>query len=489
MNNSKWIREKIRNNPDIKSSKALYREFTTATGSTCSLKTFRNLFYRMKKAVNAEDTVEFDAAIDEDSVGEMSSFQINGNAATATGTITAENESPESFDPEEIAKSWGIDLEKWQVKAAETRKKPEKLGGRSGTLHWRDRAIDHGDMDYTEQYLVDVYVVKLVLIARKIDKIDASEIVQPIQVESFKHELSFEQFAPDTDNRVLIFGDAQIGYRREGNALYPLHDRRAISAVLSVLEKYKFTKVIINGDMLDLTEFTDKFLVGPAYAQTFQIALLEFHWILNTIRAYQPDAEIIYVEGNHEVRLTNSLTRKMESVLNVKSVDDLEGFPALSLPSLLNLQDLNIHWRGNYPNNFFWLRDDIVVSHSEKDKTNADAMKKDLFHTEIIGHIHSVFSRYKLIHHSRNKKVVGLHGTGCLCHLDDRVPGKGNRRNWQQGFVVANYSNTLTNDPHVLSVLIQEGSYQFGNHLTYVDSYLEDMRKDYDTEFFANLED
>jgi UDP-2,3-diacylglucosamine pyrophosphatase LpxH len=66
--------------------------------------------------------------------------------------------------------------------------------------------------------------------------------------------------------------------------------------------------VVINGDWLDMSEWSDKFAREPGFFFTTQPALFECHYWLQKLRRTLPNARIVYIEGNHEIRLKNSMT-------------------------------------------------------------------------------------------------------------------------------------------------------------------------------------
>ena len=79
--------------------------------------------------------------------------------------------------------------------------------------------------------------------------------------------------------RIVALPDAQLGYRREvvkgENHYIPLHDRRAMDLGLQILHQTAPDIVIVGGDYLDATNFSQKFHKDPAFQQTTQPAILE----------------------------------------------------------------------------------------------------------------------------------------------------------------------------------------------------------------------
>ena len=96
-------------------------------------------------------------------------------------------------------------------------------------------------------------------------------------------------------------------------------------------------KVILGGDALDLPEF-GKYSIDPrSWDVVGRIKWL--HEFLAEIRKVAPDAEIVYVEGNHEYRLLRHLSEGTQGIRVVLS--DLHGF---TVPKLLGLDAYEVNY-------------------------------------------------------------------------------------------------------------------------------------------------
>lgn len=96
-------------------------------------------------------------------------------------------------------------------------------------------------------------------------------------------------------------------------------------------------KVILNGDIFDLPEFS-KYTQDPR-----EFAVVEriqwVHAFLHDLRKAAPEAEITMVEGNHEFRLLRHLSEATPALMTVLS--DLHG---LTIPDLLGLPQFEINF-------------------------------------------------------------------------------------------------------------------------------------------------
>ena len=473
LSNKDWILRRLEEDNNLKASISEYENFISETDSKASYTSFVKILSKGRK--------EF-------SLGRRSSLEESKGSVTVKHSSPSEAEASGSVqgikDPEKIAVEWGIDLNVWQIADAKITKQTIYGEDRTGALRW-DEGVMNGQLKYSGRMKDDIFHVKLNLVRKKFDSIDLSGIVQPVEIHCcYSIGNTVKPSASTSSKRVLVFGDAQMGFSRNGKKLEPIHDRKALDVILQLLSMEEYDHVIVNGDMLDLTEWSDKFIVSRDFKDTLQPALIELRWFLDQIVSLQgPDTKISYLEGNHEIRLTNAMIRSRQEATGLKRVDQLQLDPILSIPYMLGLDKTPIEWRGNYPRNFVWLREDIVISHSEKDRVNDRAMMSDLTYNEVIGHIHRVFSKYKTLHGIHGQKTIGLHGTGCLCKTDDSVPGKGNRRNWQQGFVTAEYDEDSKIHPAINSHLITNGRTTYLNSLE-GKSYITHMEDD-----GINLED
>lgn len=96
-------------------------------------------------------------------------------------------------------------------------------------------------------------------------------------------------------------------------------------------------KIVLNGDIFDLTEF-GKYTQDPRqYAPIERMRWV--HAFLSDLRAACPNAEIIFVEGNHEFRLLRHLTEATPALMTVLS--DLHG---MTVPDLLGLTKYEVNY-------------------------------------------------------------------------------------------------------------------------------------------------
>jgi len=107
--------------------------------------------------------------------------------------------------------------------------------------------------------------------------------------------------------------------------------------LIDTAKRVKPEKIVLNGDIFDLAEF-GKYTQDPRlFAVVDRIKWV--HALLADLRKAAPDAEIIFVEGNHEFRLLRHLTEATPALMTVLS--DLHG---MSVPSLLGLDKYEVNF-------------------------------------------------------------------------------------------------------------------------------------------------
>ncbi len=141
--------------------------------------------------------------------------------------------------------------------------------------------------------------------------------------------------------------------------------------------------------------------------------------------------------------------------VGLKRVDDLDGYEALSIPSLLCLKELGVEWVG-YRDKGYWINDGLKYHHGEE--LNVGKMAKDRDYSIVVGHGHRVeiqtITRENRSGQGENYACM----FGCTCKLDGSVPAVKSSMNWQQSLGVVYYDGERTNP---VPVYIHEGRAMF----------------------------
>lgn len=241
---------------------------------------------------------------------------------------------------------------------------------------------------------------------------------------------------------MLVIPDTQIGFRKDIHTgeLTPFHDRRAMSIVFQLLQNFQFDRIVKLGDLIDNTEWTDKFLRESEFFFTSQPAIIESGWFLRQLRLLAPEAEIYFCKGNHEDRMRKMLLTHLRAACDLKAYDELHLPPALSLEKLLALEKSDI----NYVD-YMWVNDTLKVSHGEIARANPGATVQAVvgkaYQTHVFGHTHKIELATKTIRGHDWTKYVTSFSPGCLCKIDGEVPGSKKDNQWQQGIGILCYTD------------------------------------------------
>jgi hypothetical protein len=272
--------------------------------------------------------------------------------------------------------------------------------------------------------------------------------------------------------KVAILGpDPQIGFRLDPKTkeLDPFHDRRAMNIFLQVIKEFEPDKIINLGDLLDFPQF-GRYAQEPGFALTTQDTLEEGHRFLAEQRANAPDAEIVVLEGNHDLRLASYIMQNAKAAFGITRAKDPSGWPVMSVPYLLRMDELNINYVAGYPAGEYYINDRLKCIHGrrtgQRGKVAARVLEDERIST-VTGHNHHIELLHKTLH-SRNGPVSSYAASlGCLCRIDGVVPSYGNGINehgnavkkyedWQQGIGIIYYEEG-EGDHTLVHVPIHEG--------------------------------
>lgn len=254
-----------------------------------------------------------------------------------------------------------------------------------------------------------------------------------------------------------IAPDIQVGFRQlrdDDGELYldPFHDEIAIAAFLAVVRSTRPELVVFLGDCLDFAA-QSRFVQEPSWALTTQDAINRFHELLCQVRALVPEARIVVLEGNHDLRLPKAIMVNAAASFGLQRANLPASWPVLTVPHLCRFDDLNVEYVPGYPSGEFWINDNLVAIHGHKVRSagsTASAVIDDERVSTIFGHVH----RIELMHKTRRVKdgckQSFAASPGCLCRIDGAVPGvKGgidmlgrpitSFENWQQGMAVVTF--------------------------------------------------
>lgn len=279
----------------------------------------------------------------------------------------------------------------------------------------------------------------------------------------------------------LVVPDSQHGYRRhEDGTLEPLHDRAAVDVAVQVarLLAPQIDEIIFMGDMLDLSPFS-RWSQEPGLRFTTQPALIEVHHMLAQFRLAAPSARLVYLEGNHELRIEKSLRDfAAGEVLNLRPADTIDAPPVMSIEYLLSLEALDVEYLKPYGACHWYEGVRFQHGHLARSKggQTASAYLSNATSSMVWGHTHRLELAQRAISTPSGRKLVTAMSPGCLCRTDGAVPhGAGTQLDWQQGVGIVWYSESHGTTMQL--VPIQQGAAVLNGRLIVGDPGVEDLRR------------
>lgn len=250
----------------------------------------------------------------------------------------------------------------------------------------------------------------------------------------------------------VILPDPQIGYRRlHDGEMISTHDENAIDVALQITKFVRPDKIVNLGDTLDFPEWSTKFLVKPEFVLTTQPTIDYGHRFLAKQRALAPNAEIVLLGGNHDVRMGNVIAKNAMAAFRLRRAESPEEWPLLSIPYLLRLEELNVEYVGAYPAGRFKITaggggvTPLWAIHGEK--LDMAKLARSERQSYVQGHIHRIAMHTETYELNRLPETVVAFSPGCLCRIDGAVPstksgeddtGRPYTRweNWQHGMAI-----------------------------------------------------
>jgi predicted phosphodiesterase len=225
----------------------------------------------------------------------------------------------------------------------------------------------------------------------------------------------------------------------------PYQDNAAVNVTMKFLKKMKPHRIILNGDFNDFFTIS-KYNMASERLDALQDEIDESNVIRKRIRKAAPNAEIIEVPGNHDVRLTNYVAANARALTSLRALepralllhDELEFSTATSA---------GIRVRKN-----FMAYHGTKISQHAGYTAKAELEKNGISGTS--GHCHRLSTYIKSGYETKTWAE-----SGGLMRLDPDY--QNGAINWQQGLVLGQFS-TKTDSFMLELVQIQNGIIYFG---------------------------
>ena len=276
--------------------------------------------------------------------------------------------------------------------------------------------------------------------------------------------------------REAVFPDPHYGFwkRIRDAHLDPMHDRRALDVAHQIAIAAGVDGVTFLGDDLDMAEWTSVFTKRPEFQWATQPALLESHWHKAQLRMVLPEARMRLLGGNHdEKRLSEAMLNHLPAAYGLQGAGEyvMDAPELLSLPHLLGLDSLGIEYIGGYPDAAVWLNERVALEHGDNSRLQVGD------YVTICGHYHRREWVSKTRWGATGPVAAESFCPGMLGRLD-RLPGKKQRQNWQQGFALVDYDPTGT-AYQITPVPIEDGRAIWNGQLFEGRDCVEELRAVY----------
>lgn len=356
-------------------------------------------------------------------------------------SVSAESKRIKTLD--DMIEACEIDLDVWQIERVRYNKWEVGAKSERKNIKWTDGTIVEGFIRSDGGLVVEpLFQVRVDCVRR--EPLALFPCIQPVQA---KTKYVAQQVQKEGGLlRSFLFADPHFGFRRDrfSGDLVPMHDRGVLDLALQIIHDSKPDRIDCLGDVLDLAEWSDRFIRSPDVRETTQPSIEEAHWWLAQMRHTAKRAQFKVHEGNHDRRMQTAIITHLLAAHDLHKATDIKKPAVLSVPGLLDLQALGIGWVGKYPNDEDWLTDTLVLQHgdvaqgSPGNTARKVASESDV--TRIYAHVH----RWETVPRVRWTRYgpipLSAMSIGCCCRLDEwGPPSRTDRNQWQQGFAVLDY--------------------------------------------------
>ena len=229
--------------------------------------------------------------------------------------------------------------------------------------------------------------------------------------------------------------DIHYGLRKlDDGTLKPTHRPEVMDGWLQVMKDTQPDVIVIGGDAIDMPEISKYDMDSNDFNDTMQLCIDGLHKYFSRLRADNPNAEIVHLRGNHEMRFNKFMIRNAMPLFGVKPANMPESWAVNSYPFLLRLDELDINYVDQYK-----INDRLMTIHGElANKNSTAAMYLGRYATSIMfHHDHRRGSERRVF---PNGQSIEAFGFGTQCDVTGSVPSVHSKID-DRGHVVENYEN------------------------------------------------
>jgi predicted phosphodiesterase len=222
------------------------------------------------------------------------------------------------------------------------------------------------------------------------------------------------------------------------------------------------------GDFLDFAPFS-RFAQETGFRDSTQAGIDAGYRFLAELRAAAPHHKGWMLEGNHDKRISDTLAKLAPELARLRRADD-KGWPVMSLPGLLRLDEVGVEFVAGYPANEVYLSPKVRCIHGNRvasTSSTASLLSKDARANTLFGHVHRMELHHRTVGTFAGPSTVWACSPGTLARTDGAVPSFHSgtsvetaaslrvAEDWQQGVAVVSWVGD--DDPVLELVRIQAG--------------------------------
>lgn len=262
---------------------------------------------------------------------------------------------------------------------------------------------------------------------------------------------------PAKKKTIVILGDHQA----------PYYDHDLHELTLAFMSDIKADGLIYTGDGPDFDSLSVH-RSKPEFSSSAQQGLNSIHTVLKEIvdAGKLSGKELIYIPGNHEIRLNNKLLDVLPSLFGIKRANvSQEELSVLHLSHLMRLPELGFEYvtseLGDYPHATYEVAPRFYVTHGWMARkgggNSARGSIERLNGSLVTGHTHNLTISYLTRWNgASNPDVLTVAESGTMA--DAKGLGYARYPDWQNGFLVL---NVLDGKTHLEPVLYQDGELRY----------------------------
>lgn len=418
--------------------------------------------------------LEYERIINTANEAEAVDFNVKGNDAVL------KFKTGEPMSAEDVMDLAGVDEDEWKIEDYEITL--WQVGAKSVV---KDLTYEHGkatgiiksDGGLTKEYL---YRIRVKLTRRV--RIAVKAAIQPIEMARRPYvQLPLRKEA--TGTTTLFIADPHFGFVRGDYGLHAIHHRQFLASLLTIAQEVQPTRVIWNGDILDLADFSS-FATSPDQLHHTQLAGIELAWVLEKFGS-STERQII-LEGNHDIRLSKALIKNMTAAYGLRPVHDIGGEDLMSVPRFLGLDRIGVDWIGGYPDSRLKVggatfeHGNVVRKGSGR---TASSIIDGLASSRFFGHIHRMELAQRYVPDLGHNIYAG--SPGCACRWQF-APGATSESNWQLGAFLITHSGIRVSSVEPITRQPKRGTFFRGESYSdwdYLPLFLDSCPKPFNNQY------